>query len=210
MTIRPETPHREATEPELRSALRALDTDPERVTAASWPGALASLDASGLYSWWTDEEGASSLTSGLGVVVEPGRIYAGQTGATKWPSGKVGTRSLGERIKSDHLGGRVRGSTFRLTLAAALLRSLDLTVEGRKKLAPESEARLSEWIRRHLEVAVHPFPDRGALADLESRVLATLDPPLNLSGRPTTPLRVELTKLRAAVAAPPAIERGSS
>jgi hypothetical protein len=49
----------------------------------------------------------------------------------------------------------------------------------------------------HLQVAVHPFAERDALGDLEHRVLQVLDPPLNLDGRPRTPLRKTLSQLRS-------------
>ena len=48
----------------------------------------------------------------------------------------------------------------------------------------------------HLEVAVHAFAEADALSDLEHRVLGILDPPLNLDGMPTTPLRAVLARLR--------------
>lgn len=53
----------------------------------------------------------------------------------------------------------------------------------------------------HLDVAVHPFADRDALADLERRVLAELDPPLNLDGRQPTVVRVRPSELRRRLAA---------
>jgi hypothetical protein len=110
--------------------------------------------------------------------VEPGRIYAGQTGGTKWPSGATPSTTLRDRIGSNHLRGRIRASTFRLALAAALRNALPLRPTGPKRLDTDSEDMLSDWIRTHLEVAVHPFEDRDALKDLEHRVLLELDPPL--------------------------------
>ena len=112
----------------------------------------------------------------------PGRIYAGQTGATSWPSGRTGAATLAGRIGGNHLRGRIRGSTFRFTLCASLRGSRGLVVVEPRRLAPASEARLSEWIAEHLEVAVHRFLDPDPLADLEHSVLAALDPPLNLEG----------------------------
>lgn len=52
-------------------------------------------------------------------------------------------------------------------------------------------------MRDHLAVAVHPFEEHDALADLEHRVLAQLNPPLNLEGRPASGIRAALTRLRA-------------
>jgi hypothetical protein len=52
-----------------------------------------------------------------------------------------------------------------------------------------------------LRVAIHPFAAPDALSDLESRVLAILDPPLNLDGMPPTPLRARLSELRRLISA---------
>lgn len=191
-----------ATEAELDAALRELDVEPDRVPAGEWPGHLSTLVVSGLYSWWTDRAGATALSAGLGVPVAAGRIYAGQTGATSWPSGRTGVATLAGRIGRNHLRGRIRGSTFRFTLAAALVDPLGLAVAESKRLDQASEARLSDWMERHLEVAVHRFPNRDPLANLEHKVLAVLDPPLNLEGRPKTPVRLRLTAMRRSIASP--------
>jgi hypothetical protein len=194
---RAEPRRRSCTRTEVKHALRALDVGPTRLAARNWPGELANLSQPGLYSWWVDRSGAADLSAGLGHHVAAGRIYAGQTGATKWPSGAIGKATLAGRIGSNHLRGRIRGSTFRLTLAACLTTPLGLNRVDSKHLDKESEQRLSTWMRKHLEVAVLPFPQRDPLADLEHHVLAKLDPPLNLDGMAVTPLRRTLARLRA-------------
>jgi hypothetical protein len=192
---------RHATPAEVRHALHAIEENPQRVAASDWPAGLQGLTQPGLYSWWVDTAGAIALTQGLGQTIKAGRIYAGQTGATKWPSGIAGAMTLAKRIGSNHLNGRIRGSTFRLTLAAILAEPELLTITAPGQLDRDSERRLSQWIRAHLHVAVHPFSDRDALLDLEKHVLDKLDPPLNLDGRPTTAIRVRLTSLRRLLAA---------
>lgn len=181
---------------EVRRTMRALDNAPVRVAAIDWPAELRDLGQPGLYSWWVDEPGAQMLSRGLGQPVAPGRIYAGQTGATKWPSGRAAVTTLAAQIGSNHLSGRIAGSTFRLTLASILTEQLQLRKAGLGRLDHSSERRLSEWMRNHLQVAVHPSPDRDALADLEQHVLAQLDPPLNLEGRAPTPVPARLAELR--------------
>jgi hypothetical protein len=193
---------RTASTEHLEAALSALDQRPHQIKASLWPGELTGLDTPGLYSWWVDADGARDLTGGLSELVQQGRIYAGQTGATKWPSGKTGRATLGSRIGSQHVRGRIRSSTIRLTLAAALIGSLGLRQIGPSRLDPESERALSGWIAAHLEVGVHPFPDADVLGALEDRVLARLDPPLNLDGRPPTPLRTKLSALRRMLVGP--------
>jgi hypothetical protein len=188
---------RTATDAEVRAAIEALTGTREQIPAADWHTHALGLAVPGLYAWWVDEPGAADLSGGLPGQVKPGRIYAGQAGATKWPSGRAGGATLRSRISSQHLGGNVRGSTFRLTLASVLAEALDLRLIGPKNIGRDGEIRLSQWMRDHLAVAVHTFEDRDALADLEHRVLAELNPPLNLEGRPASGIRAALTRLRA-------------
>jgi len=184
-----------ANEDEVAAAIRDLDEVPHIVHAARWPDDLSDLDIPGLYSWWVDRAGAANLSAGLGTQITEGRIYAGLTGATKWPSGSTGKNTLRKRVGGSHIRGRIRGSTFRLTLASVLREQLGLIPTGPKLLAPRSEKALTQWIRDHLSVAVHRFP-ADPLADLEHQVLVRLDPPLNLDGMPPNPLRMHLRELR--------------
>lgn len=125
------TPRRRtSTSGEVEQALAALDGEPILVRARDWPGDLERIDQPGLYSWWVDRAGAGDLSQGLGERVDAGRIYAGQTGATKWPSGKAGKATLRSRIGGNHLNGRIRGSTFRLTLAAGTRRTAQAGANG--------------------------------------------------------------------------------
>ncbi len=189
------------TEGEIAAAVAALGSCATRVPARSWPGGLTSLDHPGLYAWWVDLPGAAMLSAGLGVEVAAGRVYAGQAGATAWPSGTRRVATVRSRIGGNHIRGSVRGSTFRLTLAAVLRGPLELQVAGPRKLGSGSEQRLTTWILTHLEVAVHPFPDADRLGDLERSVLSLLDPPMNLEGMPLTSLRTKLSALRRDIAA---------
>lgn len=191
-----EARRRRCTPQEVAAALTALDARTKRIGAARWPGTLEGVDQPGLYSWWTDRSGATDLSAGLELELAPGRIYAGLTGATKWPSGKVGKMTLGDRIGRNHLRGTIRGSTFRRTLAALLRDRLGLRLITAGQLAAESEGVLSGWMRDHLAVAVHAFATRDALANLEHEVLAVLDPPLNLDGMAPTSVRSRVARLR--------------
>lgn len=145
----------------------------------------AGLRVPGLYSWWVDQAGADDLTGGIGHEIGPGLIYAGLAGATRWPSGKRSTNTLWARIAGMHLGRRHEFSTFRRTLGAVLADS-DLI----------DEAQLTRWMHAHLRVLAVPFEDVEALGRLETDVLGTLDPPLNLKGMSTTPVRLRLKQLR--------------
>ena len=154
------------------------------------------LLAPGLYSWWVDDQGAADLSGGLGHPVQGGLIYAGQAGATRWPSGKRSQNTLWGRITGMHLGGAAEFSTFRRTLAAILR-----PVVG---LSSEDDPQLSAWISTHLRVNAVPVPDADRLAETETAVLGTLDPPLNLRGRPPSPIRARLAELRQGPGADPA------
>jgi hypothetical protein len=142
----------------------------------------------GLYSWWVDEPGALALTSGLGHIVDAGLIYAGQAGATRWPSGQRSANTLRGRLIGMHRDGSVNFSTFRLTLAFAL----NLVADGRA-----DEGALTEWMRHHLAIAWRSTDDPDRLAGVEHDVLGQLDPVLNLRGMHTTEVRMELTRRRS-------------
>ena len=79
-----------------------------------------------------------------------GLIYAGQAGATRWPSGKRSRNTLWGRITGMHLGGAAEFSTFRRTLAAILRLVLSLTAED--------DPQLSAWINARLRVIAVPGP----------------------------------------------------
>ena len=189
---------------EVLAAVADLDEAPILVPACDWPAGITCLDQPGLYSWVIDSRGSDDLSCGLGFEVMPGRIYAGQAGATKWPSGKVGDNTLGKRIGQMHLGGRVRMSTFRWTLASVLFEQLDVQVQASMAIAVSSEEALTEWMRSHLSLAVHAHEDRDTLEDLERQVLEWLDPPFNLRHMQPTPTRARLTELRRQVSREPA------
>jgi hypothetical protein len=191
----------------VEAALLALDVAPSIIPASEYPGSLKRLDQSGLYSWWVDPAGAVELTGGLGSAIQPGRIYAGQAGATAWPSGTPSSATLASRISTQHLGGNIYGSTFRRTLAGCLASALGLKPTGPKRLTRSDEAHLSAWIRDHLSLAVHPYPDRDALEDLELRVLTRLDPPLNLRGMATSEARIALGAVRKRLSSPGTLAR---
>lgn len=65
-----------------------------------------------------------------------------------------------------------------------------------------SEDRLSEWMLEHLSLAIAPFADRIELGHVESEVLTLLDPCLNLSKVPPTPLRGTLSTRRRVYTSP--------
>lgn len=182
--------HEEDEEDDLDRLVRAL----RRVDQALTPMELTTRRRQewitpGLYSWWVDDPGAADLKAGLGHLVSSGLVYVGQAGATRWPSGRRSTNTLWGRLVGMHLGSRADFSTFRTTLGAALRAPL--------ALAGPDDPRLSEWMGQHLRVVVVPVPDGDALGRIEHQVLQQLDPPLNLQGTSSTPVREALRRLRA-------------
>ncbi len=102
-----------------------------------------------------------------------------------------------------HLRGRVRMSTFRWTLASILFDQLELQGQAAMLITATSEQALTEWMRAHLSVAVHPHDDRDTLGGLEHALLERLDPPLNLSHMEATPLRARIAELRRRISREP-------
>jgi hypothetical protein len=160
---------------------RVAPTELHRLSGTAEPG---------IYAWFVDVEGAGQLADGIGLPVDAGLIYAGQAGAGSSHA------TLGSRIRGNHLGSDIYGSTFRLTLASALRTRLALEPIGGGHMSRDGEGRLTDWMRKHLMASVIAYPDRVGLDAFETVVLGRLDPPINLAKRPTTPVRRELTILR--------------
>ena len=87
-----------------------------------------------------------------------------------------------------HLGSRHEFSTFRLSLGSVLAESWASD--------QIDEDRLTAWMHDHLRVVAIPVADADTLDSLETDLLASLDPPLNLSKMPKTELRHRLSVLR--------------
>ena len=130
------------------------------------------LRSPGIYSWWVDDAGAADLTTGLGHQIDAGLIYAGLAGATH-SGGSPSSNTLWGRIATMHLGKSHEFSTLRRTLGS-ILASAD------QQLAI-NEVHLTRWMHAHLQVIAIPVADVDTLGDLETEILAALDPPLNLA-----------------------------
>ena len=187
---------------DVAAAFSVLRDHQLAIPARDWPGQGGATPRPGLYSWWVTEAGASDLTNGLGVGIVAGLIYAGQAGATRWPSGRRYDQTLQGPISENHFASAIGNSTLRRTLAVCLAKLLGLEFLDRPKptLAPGGAKRLTTWMRDHLSVVVFPFDDRDSLENLEHRVLQELDPPLNLRGMNDTVTRAALTQARSRLA----------
>jgi hypothetical protein len=180
----PPTAHGDAAKLVARLARADEAITPEQFLASGGDG----MRSPGLYSWWIDSRGATTLSRGLGLRVDPGLIYAGLAGATRSRSGRKSKNTLWGRITTMHLGGRHEFSTFRLSLGSVL-------AEFRGEDEIDEEA-LTTWMHAHLRVVAVPVADADALNDVETEVLTELDPPLNLAKVQRSPLRGRLSAMR--------------
>lgn len=183
--------------PTLPDIIQALTEPSNRLDSDRFRRAKPRLGSCGLYAWWADDDARSLLGTPFGLVL-PELIYAGQTGATRWPSGTPSSATLASRIGSQHFTGHTNASTFRRTLASILRGPLALALDPAKpgRLEPVSNGTLSTWIAAHLQVAVCPVDDPDHLIQIEEKMLEILDPPLNLDSSPSNALRARLTVLR--------------
>ena len=185
----------------IEELVAALSDNEQAQSPAGFPSDSHVAARPGLYSWWGDATAQTAIEEQLGIVIPP-LVYAGQAGATRWPSGTRSEATLGSRIRDNHINWNASSSTFRHTLSALLLRPLGLTVLKPKRLTSEDRKIVSGWIKDHLRVLIVPYDDRDSLEHVEDCVLDTLDPPLNLKGRPTTGPRSHLKDLRSQITKP--------
>ena len=121
------------------------------------------------------------------------------------PRGAASPATLRSRVLGQHLGGNIGSSTFRQSLAALLFEAHGWTTTwsgSRSQLIPEDNRALSEWQNRYLFLTwvEHPRP-----WDVEQQVMVLVQPPLNLAGNASHPLRRRLTELRAKLRATPSL-----
>jgi hypothetical protein len=176
----------EAAETSVPDVSVLLDEQHAMPPAVFLAAGRAASDQPGLYTWWVDVPGAHALSAGLGQRLAPGLIYAGRAGGQR-ADGRVSSNTLWGRVGTMHLQGNRDFSTFRLTLTAALRHSGEPVGD---------EISLTRWMHEHLRVAVLPLPAAAVFA-VEERLLQRIDPPLNLRGVPSTPLRRTLSRLRS-------------
>jgi hypothetical protein len=137
--------------------------------------AVAVLPAeAGVYAWWAPPAVFAAL---------PGRAHPTSTDLRLLYIGKA--TDLRRRVQRHHLR-RSGSSTLRRTLAGLLLESegYQTTWTGRAVLMPSDEVRLTEWMHDQLRLNWVVTSDRH---QVETRMIATLHPPLNIQGAPPGP-----------------------
>jgi hypothetical protein len=181
--------------PDAEEIIRQLTDRNNAEQPRDFPRDLDQAARPGMYAWWGDDEARVVLGEEIGTPLSS-LLYAGQTGATKRPSGVRSSATLASRIGRQHIRGNARSSTFRLTISTLLLERLALVSAGKGRLDRPSNVRVSAWIADHLMVSIAPFDDRDALGDIEKEVLEHLDPPLNLGDCLPSDARVRITERR--------------
>jgi hypothetical protein len=103
-------------------------------------------------------------------------------------SGSSSSNTLWGRIATMHLGKNHQFSTLRSSVGSIL-------AEANGEAAID-EVELTRWMHAHLRVVPIPVADADTPDDLETAILADLDPPLNLAKVGKTPLRQRLSAMR--------------
>jgi hypothetical protein len=178
-----------------RDIVHQLSDRNNAVRPAAFPRDVEEAATPGMYAWWGDLEACTVLGEEIGAPLS-GLLYAGQTGATRKPSGRRSSATLASRVGRQHIRGNARSSTFRLTISTLLLDRFALVSAGQGRLDAASNARVSTWIADHLSVAIAPYDDRDSLGEIEEEVLAFLDPPLNLGACLPSTARARITERR--------------
>lgn len=150
---------------------------------------------SGIYAWWMLGTPLSCAPAtkhpterGLGLV------YVGIA-----PNGLGRKSTLRSRVLGNHLNGNIAASTLRRTLASLLIKELSLepSKKGTKVvLSKEHNARLSAWQQTHLRLTWH---ETAKPWDIEDKVIAALQPPLNLDDNEAHPFFETLSAARRAL-----------
>ena len=173
-------------------ALMGLSPPGTQVSAASVP------HRPGLYAIHADADVWEEL--GLAVPPDPRPLYAGKA-----------ERSLAGRDITTHFAtGRTGSSTLRRALAGLLAEPLGLRGQPRNTAKPayfsnfgleaEGDERLTSWMHDRLRIATWASPSGVELDEIETVVLRTLQPPLNLD-KVSTPWRGAVSAGRARLAA---------
>jgi hypothetical protein len=171
-------------------ALSASAASP--VARADVPGSRGLYAVHGAGSVWRD--------LGLGDPPDERPLYIG----------KAEDSLVARDIRTHFSSGRTGSSTLRRSLAALLTDKLDLAPKPRNPdrpgyfanygLEPDSDGRLTTWMRKRLAIATWTPPADEWLDSVETLVLEALKPPLNLA-KIATPWTATVSAARTRMAA---------
>ena len=147
----------------------------------------------GLYAWWIVGPALTGVPASAHPVEDGvGLLYVGIA-----PNGPGSKATLRSRVVGNHLDGNIATSTFRRTLAAFLDSPLQLAPikRGTKVVLSEvHNAKLSEWQRTHLRLTWYATTAPWVV---EGRVIAALQPPLNLDKNEQHPFHPKVSGARS-------------
>jgi hypothetical protein len=146
----------------------------------------------GFYAWWTRSGSLPNVPpSPHPSVPHLDLLYVGIA-----PVSSRSRQSLRSRILGNHIRGNTGSSTFRFSLASLLVEDLVLHPLKRGKktvLSSDENHSLSDWQRSNLRITWCVAGDPWAL---ESEVVATMRPPLNLAGNSSHPFHRAMSEAR--------------
>ncbi len=180
-------------EAEVAETVEALRTTPVELRQARMAAQDGGLPAeAGFYAWWAPV----GAIPGVPLISHPrdavlGLFYVGIS-----PARATSSQTIRARVVNNHLSGNLGSSTFRLTLAALLLDSLDLHPEKTrtKVVLPGSEnQRLSDWQETNLRLTWSVCPEPWLI---EGVVIDAMSPPLNLAENHAHPFYQTVSKAR--------------
>jgi hypothetical protein len=170
----------------LRQAPHAIPDAHRKPAAGGIP------EQPGAYAWWVSPGSIPGIKGPAHPAESFELLYVGIA-----PKDEKSKATLRSRIRGQHLGGNIGSSTFRQSLAALLVESEGWVTSrsgSRSQLMPEHNRALSEWQQDHLRLA---WVERPRPWEVEARVIALMQPPLNLADNASHPLYARLKMLRA-------------
>jgi hypothetical protein len=182
----------------LRRPLRAIPEVHREPAAGGLP------EQHGVYAWWVSRGGIPGVKGPAHPTEQFELLYVGIA-----PKDRKSKATLRSRIRGQHLGGNIGSSTFRQSLAALLFEDegwITRRSGTRSQLIPEHNRALSEWQRDHLRLA---WVERPRPWEIEARVIALMQPSLNLADNASHPLYLRLKGLRAKLRASSPVVNGT-
>ena len=173
----------------VRGLSRHLRTIPE---AHRKPNDGGLPEKHGAYAWWMSPGAIAGVRGPSHPTEQFELLYVGIA-----PKDARSQTTLRSRVRDQHLGGNIGSSTFRQSLAALVFEDHGWTTRwsgSRTQLIPEHNRALSDWQRANLRLG---WVERPRPWTVEGRVLALMQPPLNLAGNTSHPLYGRLKALRA-------------
>ncbi|MCW2899286.1 MAG: hypothetical protein JWO67_1551 [Streptosporangiaceae bacterium] len=151
----------------------------------------------GVYGWWFNRLPPLVDVSGCHRADRFTLLYTGISPKQPPRNGRSASKGqLRQRIVT-HYAGNAEGSTLRKTLGCLMAKELGIQLRrvgsGSRRTFVDGEQQLSQWIGEHAFVSFTPHERPW---ELEERLIALLDLPLNLDGNSRNAFHPELTRVR--------------